>query len=58
MSDPHEQLVIERQGRRVLVILNLADEYAAIATYDKLIEQARAGFVLLDVETARQSDES
>jgi len=46
-----EQLVIERHGTRVLVILNLADEYAAISTYDKLIEQAREGFVLLDVET-------
>jgi len=52
-----EQLVIERQGSRVLVTLNLADEYAAIAAYDKLIEQAREGFVLLDVETVGQFEE-
>jgi|GEM_PF-6117368 len=46
-----EQLVIERAGSKVVLILNLADEYEALATYDKLILQAREGFVLLDVET-------
>ena len=48
---PPEQLVIERDGSRVLLILNLRDEYEAMATYDNLIWQAREGFVLLDVET-------
>lgn len=46
-----EQLVIERAGSRVVVTLNLASDYAAIETYDKLIAQARDGYVLLDVET-------
>jgi|KBSSwiStaDraftv2_1062776.scaffolds.fasta_scaffold3347259_2 hypothetical protein len=44
-----------RHGR-VILILNLADDYAAIEAYEKLIVQAREGFVLLDVETAGASD--
>ena len=47
-----EQLVIELDRNRVVLILNLADHYAAIETYEKLLAQAREGFVLLDVETA------
>ena len=56
MSDAAERLVIERSGSRVVLILNHADEYAAMATYDKLIAQAREGFVLLDVETEVPSE--
>jgi hypothetical protein len=51
-----EQLEIERDRNRVILILNLADDYAAIEAYEKLIVQAREGFVLLDVETAGASD--
>ena len=46
-----EQLVIEMDGNRVTLILNLASHYAAIETYEKLLAQAREGFVLLDIET-------
>lgn len=46
-----DRLVIELHGNRVIVTLNLTDHYAAIETYEKLIAQAREGFVLLDVET-------
>jgi hypothetical protein len=46
-----ERLAIEREGCRVILTLCLADHYAAIEIYEKLIEQAREGFVLLDVET-------
>jgi hypothetical protein len=45
-----EQLEIEREKNRVILTLNLKDEYAAMATYDKLVAQALDGFVLLDVE--------
>ena len=47
-----EQLVIERDRNRVILTLNLADDYAAIKAYEDLIVQAREGFVLLDVTTA------
>jgi len=43
--------VIERDGSVVTVSLHLAGEYEAMQTYDTLIEQAREGCVLLDVET-------
>jgi hypothetical protein len=46
-----EQLVIEMDRNRVTLTLKLADHYAAIETYEKLLAQAREGFVLLDVET-------
>jgi hypothetical protein len=48
---PDERLVIELDRNRVTLILNLASHYAAIETYEKLLAQAREGFVLLDVET-------
>lgn len=45
------RLVIELDRNRVVLTLNLSDHYAAIETYEKLLIQAREGFVLLDVET-------
>ena len=52
-----ECLVIERDGHRVVLTLELPDLYKAIETYEKLLAQAREGFVLLDVETVGQVDE-
>jgi hypothetical protein len=46
-----ERLIIEMDRNRVTLTLNLASRYAAIETYEKLLAQAREGFVLLDVET-------
>lgn len=51
-----EQLEIERDGKRVILTLNLADDYAAIKAYEELIWQAREGFVLLDIETDLQTN--
>ena len=51
MGETTEQLVIERDGSRVILTLNLTSDYEAMETYDKLTQQAREGFVLLDVET-------
>jgi hypothetical protein len=47
----HERLVVEHLGSRVVLTLSLANEYAAIEVYEKVIAQAREGFVLLDVDT-------
>jgi hypothetical protein len=46
-----EQLIIEMDRNRVTLTLSFADHYAAIETYEKLLAQAREGFVLLDIET-------
>jgi hypothetical protein len=44
-----EQLVIELDRNRVTLTLNLASHHAAIETYEKLLAQAREGFVRLDI---------
>ena len=49
-----ECLVIERDGHRVVLTMELPDLYKAIETYEKLLAQAREGFVLLDVETVQR----
>lgn len=56
MSTNTERLIIERDRNRVVLTLNLADDYAAIKAYEDLIWQAREGFVLLDVETKEASE--
>ena len=45
------QVEIERNGNRVIVTLHLAGDYEAISAYETLIQQARDGLVLLDIET-------
>jgi hypothetical protein len=50
MSEADEHLVIERDRNRVILTLNFADWHAAIRAYEKLIAQAREGYVFLDVE--------
>ena len=50
------QLVIVRRRNQVVLTLNMQDDYAAIETYEKLVVQARKGFVLLDVEAEVHDD--
>jgi len=45
-----DDMEIRRSGERVVLTIDLADQYDAMMVYDKLLAQARKGFILLDVE--------
>lgn len=49
---------IERDGAQITIKLHLADDYAAMLAYDRIIQDARRGLVILPfrVEVRDSSD--